>query len=109
MLAFLAVGVAGKKRDVILQREGCPSSPAANLKFPDPGSRLGAQDPFLEGGMEADQEAVPGPGSSPWSQKGNAEKDASLCLPTNGKISKTRHPEPLKQMPAKQSAFGEQE
>lgn len=59
--------------------------------------------------MEADQETVPGPGSSSWSPKGNAEKDASLSLPTNSQISKTRHPEPLKQMPAKQSAFGEQE
>lgn len=109
MLAFLAVGIGWEKRDVILRREGCPSPPTANLKFPDLGSRLGAQGPFLEErGMEADKETVPGPGSKPWSQKGSAEKDASLCLPTNSKISKTRRSEPLRQMPAKQSAFGEE-
>lgn len=40
--------------------------------------------------MEADKETVPGPGSSLWSQEGNAEKDASFSLPTNSQISKTR-------------------
>ena len=108
MLAFWAMGVAGKKRDAILQRECCPSPPAAN-NSPDPGGGLGAHSPFLKGGVEADKRTVPGPGSSLWPQKGKAEKDASLSLPTKSKTSKTRHPEPLKQMPAKQSAFGEQE
>lgn len=59
--------------------------------------------------MEADKGTGPSTRSGLWFQKGGAEKDASLSLPAKRKTSKTRHPEPLKQMPAKQSAFGERE